>query len=225
MHRETPLDFWLTIATVVSLFVPVWGVLLAPTEMVAIPKYLLSVGGAALLVVVGALVYGRMRNRVLLNRFLTGYLGGLVGAGIIHVFVILGVLLGMMPNLVYQLGNVALGHGLRDTPGAGVLAVGMIYHYLLNGAAWGAAYGLLLGKVRWWYGLFFGVGVWAVLTVSPAFYALSFPARAHSFGAVVLLGMLVAHLIYGSAIGYCVYRLAFPEVGTEGSKAVRPAYA
>ncbi len=49
MHREKPLDFWLTIAVIISLFVPIWGVLLAPSRHISVPLYLRIAGVPALL--------------------------------------------------------------------------------------------------------------------------------------------------------------------------------
>lgn len=189
MHRETPLDFWLTVAVVVSLFVPIWGVLLAPTRLINVPRYLMFIGSAAL-----------------------------------HVFLIAGSMLELTPNLVYSLGNLTLGHGLQETPSESALIIGIGYHYLLNGAAWGAAYALLAGKAKWWYGLFFGMAVWSVFMVSPVFYALELPRNAIRYGPFAITLMLIGHLFYGGTVGYLVYRFVFPEAGIEGAKAVRPTY-
>lgn len=225
MHRETPLDFWLTVVVIGSLFVPIWGVLLAPTKLISIPMYLAIIGGAALVVVVATLIYAHYRNRVLLNRFVVGYLGGIVGTAVIHIFMIAGIALGMMPNLIYVLGNLALGHGMVATPSIHALTMGLVYHYLLDGAAWGAVYALVIGKAHWWYGAFFGTAVWAALMVSPVFYALRLPELAAQRGALLIAMMLVAHFVYGGIIGYAVYRFVYPEVGIEGAKAIRPAYS
>lgn len=225
MHRETPLDFWLTVATVISLFVPIWGVLLAPTKLISIPMYLIVVGGMALLIVIGTLIYAKHRNLVLLNRFLIGYIGGLLGTTVIMLLVMGGVALKLMPNMLYGLGNLALGNGLTDAPSTQAAIAGITYHFLLNGAAWGAAYALIIGKARWWYGVFFGMAVWAAFMVSPVFFVLKFPPKAYEYGAILVLMMLIAHLFYGGIIGYMVYRFAYPEVGIEGSKAIRPIYS
>jgi len=224
MHRETPLDFWLTVAVVISLFVPIWGVLLAPTRLISVPSYLLFIGSTAFLVIMGVLIYGKLKNRVLLNRFLIGYIGGLIGTAALHVFLIAGSILELTPSLVYSLGNLVLGRGLQETHSENALIIGIGYHYLLNGAAWGAAYALLAGKAKWWYGLFFGLAVWAVFMASPVFYALELPRNAIRYGPLVITLMLIAHLFYGGAVGYIVYRFVFPEVGIEGAKAVRPTY-
>jgi hypothetical protein len=224
MHRETPLDFWLSVGTIISLFVPIWGVLLAPSGLISVPEYLLIIGGVALLIIIVTLVYAKLKNRVFLNRFATGYLGGLIGTGVIHIFLYIGIATGMIPNLIYVLGNLALGRGIQETPSTGALVMGLVYHYLLNGAAWGAAYGLLIGKGRWWYGAFYGMGIWAVLMISPTFYALKITTPGPILGLFLVAMLLVAHLCYGSVIGYIVYRFTFPEVGIEGSKAMRPAY-
>lgn len=224
MHREIPLDFWLTVATVAALFVPIWGVLLAPSGLISVPWYLIVVGGVALLVVIGTMIYAKLRNRVLLNRFLVGYAGGLVGTAVIHAFMLGGIALNLMPNLIYAIGNLALGHGLTETRSTGALVMGLAYHYIMNGGAWGAVYALLFGKAKWWYGIFYGTAVWAILMVSPVFYALEFPRAAIELGPLLILMMLIAHLFYGGVIGYIVYRFVFPEVGVEGAKAVRPVY-
>lgn len=224
MHRETPLDYWLTVATVVSLFVPVWGILLAPSRLVAVPTYLLTIGSAAVLVVIGTLVYAWRRNRVLLNRFVVGYCGGLAGTAVIHAFIAVGFLLHLTPSLIITLGNVALGRDIGTPASALTVVIGLIYHYVLNGAAWGAAYALVLGKERWWYGAFFGMGIWAVLMVSPVFNAMQMGPLNAAYGPMIIVISLFAHLIYGGTIGFIVNRYVFPEVGMEGSKAVRPAY-
>lgn len=224
MHRETPIDFWITVAVVISLFVPIWGVLLAPSQLINAPLYLAIVGGIAFLIVVGALIYGEYHNRVFVNRFLYGYLGGLIGTAIVHVFMEIGTAMDLMPSMINALGNLALGRGLQDQPSTLAYITGTAYHYLLNGAAWGAVYALIIGKARWWYGVFYGIGIWAILMVSPVFYALDFPQAAAGRGPLLIILMLIAHLLYGGAIGYTVYRFAFPEVGVEGSKAIRPIY-
>jgi hypothetical protein len=224
IHTQTPLDFWLSVGTIIALFVPIWGVLLAPSRLISVPEYLIIAGGIALLMIIVTLVYAKMNNRILLNRFIIGYIGGLVGTGVIHIFLQIVVITGMGPNLIYVLGNLALGRGLQETPSTSALVMGLIYHYLLNGAAWGAAYGILIGKGRWWLGAFYGMGVWAVLMISPAFYALRFSAPEPIFGLLLIAFLLIGHLCYGGTIGYIVYRYAFPEVGMEGSKAMRPAY-
>jgi hypothetical protein len=192
--------------------------------MIRVPAYLLFVGGAAIVVVIGTLIYARYKNHVLLNRFLVGYAGGLAGTAVIHLFLAAGIALRLTPNVIYALGNLSLGRGMQLTPSTSALAMGLVYHYLLDGAAWGAAYALLVGKARWWYGVFFGIGVWAALVISPVFSALNFPKTAHELGPLLILMLLIAHMFYGGVIGYIVYRFVYPEVGVEGAKAVRPAY-
>ncbi|MBI3945220.1 MAG: hypothetical protein HY321_04825 [Armatimonadetes bacterium] len=223
MHRERATDFWVSLATVVALFAPIWGVLLQPSGLIRLPLYLLYLGLPALAVVVGALVYGARRNRVLLNRFLVGYAAGAIGTLAITLLMVLGERAMAMPSIVVALGNRVLGRPPSAPASAAVVAVGTLYHFGLNGAAWGAAYALLFGKVPWWQGILFGFFVWAVLVLSPPFYAWGFPAMAP--GPLALALLLLAHFAYGGLVGLLVYRWVFPEVGMEGMKAVRPLYA
>ncbi len=223
MHRERVFDFWLTAAVTVALFIPIWGVLLRPTGLIRLPIYLLYLGVPALAVVLGALIYGARRNRVLLNRFLVGYAGGFTATAI---FTLLTVGAGPWldtPNVAVALGQWVLERPLTAPVTPAVIAVGMAYHFLLNGAAWGAAYALLFGKAPWWLGLLFGFFIWAVLVLSPPFYQWGLAGAAS--GAWLLIALLLVHFVYGGIVGYIVYRWVFPEVGMEGIKAIRPLYA
>lgn len=225
MHRETRLDFWLTVITVAALFVPIWGILLEPSHLIRVPDYLLYLGIPAFLFVVVVLVYGRLRNRVLLNRFIVGYAAGFIGSFLVHVFLLAGLLAGLAPDLIGVLGKMMLGRPL-DVPVTGsIIAAGVVYHYLLNGAAWGAVYALMFGKTSWWTGLFYGLAIAAVLMISPSFYLIGFQKAGPHFGALILLAIVAVHLIYGGVIGLIVFKFVFPEVGIEGAKAVKPTYA
>lgn len=222
MHRERVIDFWLTVAAVVALFVPIWGVLLRPTGLISVPRYLLTLGLPALAVIAGVLVYGAMRNRVLLNRFLIGYAGGLAATAAFTLLIVIAGRWMDAPSVPAALGQWALGRPLTAPVTTTVMAVGLAYHFLLNGAAWGAAYALLFGKAPWWLGLLFGFFVWSVLVLSPPFYGWGMAGAAS--GAWLLVGLLLVHFVYGGVLGYVVYRWVFPEIGMEGIKAVRPLY-
>ena len=223
MHRESVADFWVTAATVVALFVPIWGVLLQPSGMIRLPAYLLWLGVPALLVVAGALAYAGRRNRVLLNRFLVGYAAGFVGTAAITLLMLAGSVMVQMPGIPAVLGNSVLGRPPAAPAPPASLAIGMAYPVLLNGSAWGAAYALLLGKAPWWQGVLFGFLIWAVLVLSPPFYSWGFPRAAG--GGWMLAALLAAHFVYGGVVGGVVARWVFPEIGMEGMKAVRPMYA
>jgi hypothetical protein len=178
----------------------------------------------ALFLVVIVLIYGRMRNRVLLNRFLIGYIGGFLGSLAVLLIMLPGMLIGITPDLTGTLGKMMLGVPLNQPTTPATLAAGAVYHFFLNGAAWGAAYALLFGKSPWWFGTLYGLGVQAVLMVSPSFYFLGFSRIPMQYGAVILVLLTAAHLAYGTIIGYVVYKHVFPEMGVEGSKAIRPTY-
>ena len=171
---------------------------------------------------VAALAYPR-RNRVLLNRFLVGYAAGLAGTAAISLFMLAAERLLGTPSLIANLGNATLGRPPYAPPTVASLAVGAAYHFLLNGAAWGAAYALLFGKAPWWLGLLFGFFIWSVLVLSPPFYRWGFPGAAG--GVLLLASLLLAHFVYGGVVGAVTQRWVFPEVGMEGVKAIRPLYA
>lgn len=223
MHREQTVDFWVTLALVVALFVPIWGVLLQPTGLIRLSSYLLYLGVPALLIVVGGLIYGARRNRVLLNRLLIGYAAGAAGTAVITLFMLVGQWLLGLPSIFGALGNSVFGRPPNAALTAPVLVIGLAYHFLLNGAAWGAAYALLFGKAPWWVGILFGCFVWAVLVLSPPFYRWGFPEAAA--GPLALALLLLAHVVFGGVLGGVVQRWVFPEIGMEGMKAVRPIYA
>jgi hypothetical protein len=225
VHRERPLDFWLTIATVIALLVPIWGILLEPSMLIRVPVYLLVIGIPAGALVIGVLIYAEIQNRVLLNRFLTGYLAGFAGSLVVYICLLIGRVLGLAPDLVGTLGKMMLGVPLNHSATTGILAAGFIYHFLMNGSAWGAIYGLVFGKAPWWFGAFYGLGIAAILLVSPSFYRFGFQAAGSGKGAAILISIVVVHLAYGSTIGLIVRKYVFPEVGVEGAKAIKPTYA
>jgi hypothetical protein len=225
LHRERPLDFWLTMATIGALFIPIWGILLEPSGLISVPRYLLYVGIPALLLVVAVLIYAGLFNRVLLNRFVIGYIAGFIGSSAVHILLLAGRVLHLAPDLTGILGKMMLGIPLDAPTTTTIVIIGLIYHYMLNGAAWGAAYALAFGKTLWWIGVLFGLGIVAVLLISPAFQRFGFEEVGEGRGAIVLISLVFAHVVYGGLIGFIVKKYVFPEVGIEGVKAIKPTYA
>lgn len=127
-----------------------------------------------------------LRRRALALRVGIGLAVGLVGASCYDLLLLLG-------------RQLAPGLGL---PLAGMDAARWgvnVYHLLGTAAVWGLAYAVVAGKARWYFGVAWGVILWA----SVAFMAAVLPQGAVILPATlpVLGALLLVHGLYGAAIG------------------------
>jgi hypothetical protein len=180
------------------------------------------------LVVVWAIaVYARYAEKRLANRLLMGLVSGLIatigleifripGYAIIHwlpgddMMAFPGVLLtGTAGNMMGAMPYMDLS---QSTPLLALL-VGGLWHFW-NGATFGAVYAILLGKVKWWHGVIWGliieVGMmlapWMTMDPMMGPFGVGY-ASGYNIFAVTLMG----HVAYGSILGILAWRLVKEE--------------
>jgi len=109
---------------------------------------------------------------------------------------------GDMPKLlgVLLLNRFALG------PNALSNLAGWSYHFW-NGAAFGIIYSILAGKGRIWMGIIYALLIATGFMMSPAVVAMGVGHFGINFGWGFPLTVILAHLAFGSLLGWVIYRL------------------
>jgi len=85
--------------------------------------------------------------------------------------------------------------------------IGTLYHYA-NGVLFAVAYAILLAPCAWWIGIFWALGLEALmLSIYPGWLH---PSPFEEFVSISMLG----HVAYGSVLGICSRRLLARQKGT-----------
>jgi hypothetical protein len=178
------------------------GLIVAIFARVSLAAVLAGLGGFCLLV--GLWVRAQTSpavRRELAARARTGALAGLVATlgydavrlGVVALFALRVRPLEALPHF----GALLLGTGA--SPRA-MLVAGTAFHYA-NGVLFGAAYALVVGARRWWYGILWGLALeLLMMLVYPRW--LSLAKVIGEFTVVSLIG----HLVYGTILGTAVSR-------------------
>lgn len=138
--------------------VPTLGWLLAWHMQVELEAFMLYAVVPALVALAACEIYLASRSPLLFNRFVAGLVGGLVGMLAFDMIRLPAAYMAKWaPDWVPLIGQHLVDEtvGIAPTLRASLLGVG--FHYLLIGALWGAAYSLVLGKGRWWWGAVTGL--------------------------------------------------------------------
>jgi len=134
-----------------------------------------------------------------------GFVAGIVGTIGLEVFRIAGFNLGWMPGDLPKLMGVLLLDQFALGPDTASNIAGWSYHFW-NGAAFGIIYSILFGKGKVWlvgvYGFIMGV----FFMVSPVVIALGVGYFGVNFGIGFPVTVTLAHLAYGTLLGWFVYR-------------------
>lgn len=146
------------------------------------------------------------KSPLLFNRFATGLVGGLAATLALDLVRLPGEFLFKgAPDWVPMIGQHLVGDiiGIAPTPEAVLLGYG--YHYLLIGALQGAAYSLILGRGRWYWGTIVGAVAGLVMILMPQAQLLAVARGFDLFAASAI--WLVAFAVGGTALGAVVQRL------------------
>lgn len=177
-------------------FVPFMGLLLPATGMISYSVYHALLAMPVLTLVAAAIGFSFRRYPQLFRRILVGLGTGLLAVVAYDALYLTGMALGWLHQ----------GHptwsGLGTTTGDGLWGLVKVYFYqgVLTGALWGMAYGLFLGKVRWTFGLIFGVALWSAAVTFALFVPFGGPfVPGMTPGAS--LALLAAYVVYGSILG------------------------
>jgi hypothetical protein len=244
VHRESRLDLLLTLVAVAAAFVPILGMLLAGLKAVMLDDWYRTAALPAAVVLVLITIYAALWNRVMLNRILVGFVAAFIGSVGLDIVRLSGVAIGVMPDIPAAVGMMASGmmrqmmmQGQEPGPPPfgvlpwqagmplGVILLGFFYHLVLNGAFWGMAYTMLLGRVRWWVGPVYGVVIWLIMMVSPPFLMMGYTLFGLNHGLLPAIITFFAHVVYGGVLGLLAERWLVHETGPEGIRAWRVGHA
>lgn len=193
-------------ATVIAMTVAAIGpnilvIALTPgmVEMPVLTKYVLipSIGVLVLIYFISR----KMKYSRLTNRITTGLWIGAVAAGGLDVIRLIGFNLGQMPgNMPRMFGTLILDQmAIGPTPQSDF--IGSLYHFWV-GACFGLTFTLIGGKVRWWWGLIWGIIIEiGMMTTSPMVVAMDTGYFGAKFGPGLLIVSLTAHIVFGILMG------------------------
>lgn len=180
----------LLIGLAAAAFLPLLGLVLMGSGIFSLAWYYGWVVAPTLgLVAVGA-AYARKRHRQLFRRIGVG-----LGAGVFGV---------LAYDVAHALWVSVYGGAYPVWAGFVPEAVpawaAFFNHWVVAGALWGMAYTLLAGKARWYYGVAYGIGLWALVGL----VALVAPQPGMLLSAVswdAFASLLVGHMIFGTVLG------------------------
>jgi hypothetical protein len=118
----------------------------------------------------------------------------------------IGFHLGGMPGDMPKLLGVLLLNRFALGPNALSNLAGWSYHFW-NGAAFGIIYSILAGKGRIWMGIIYALLIATGFMMSPAVVAMGVGHFGINFGWGFPLTVILAHLAFGSLLGWVIYRL------------------
>jgi hypothetical protein len=159
----------------------------------------------------------RMGLARLANRLWVGLWVGAASTGVLDAIRLAGFHLGWMPGNMPRMFGVLMLDRMALGPSLGSDIVGYLYHYWV-GACFGLTYTLLVGRVRWWGGLVWGLIIEVGMMVTPPMVvAMDTGYFGVKFGPGLFGTSLTAHVAFGLALGllaerYVVHRGAFPAL-------------
>lgn len=202
-------DFSTGLASVLAAvlcFVPLVGFLAAWHMRVELPQFTRAGVLPALVLLAVCEWYLVRRSPLLFNRFASGLVGGLVATLLFDLVRVPGALaMKGAPDLAPVIGQHLTGEAIGIAPSMKAIALGYGYEYLLVGALLGAAYSLILGRGRWYWGTICGLVAGIGFVSLPQFGLFSV---AEGFSLPMASAFyLVAFLVAGTALGAVVQRL------------------
>lgn len=148
----------------------------------------------------------RLDQRRLANRIWVGLWVGAATTGVLDAIRLTGFQLGLMPGNMPRMFGVLILDRMALGPSLGSDILGYLYHYWV-GACFGLTYTLLLGRFRWWGGLVWGLIIEVGMMVTPPMVvAMDTGYFGIKFGPGLFATSLVAHVLYGVALGLLAER-------------------
>lgn len=135
-----------------------------------------------------------------------GIIAGWISTAGLEVVREIGFHLGGMPGDMPKLLGVLLMNRFALGPNALSNLAGWSYHFW-NGAAFGMIYSILAGKGRIWLGIIYALLIATGFMMSPAVVAMGVGHFGVNFGWGFPLTVILAHLAFGSLLGWVIYRL------------------
>ncbi len=146
----------------------------------------------------------------LVNRIETGVWVGFVAGAALDVLRLASFSLGLLPGNMPRMFGVLILDQMAVGPTLSSDFVGGLYHYWIS-ACFGLAYTLLVGRTRWWGGLFWGLIIEVgMMTTAPMVVAMDTGFFGLKLGKGILngvfLGSLFPHISYGIVLGLLLER-------------------
>ena len=135
-----------------------------------------------------------------------GIIAGLISTVGLEIVREFGFHLGGMPGDMPKLLGVLLLNRFALGPSTLSNLAGWSYHFW-NGAAFGLIYSILAGKGRVWLGILYAILIATVFMMSPAVVAMGVGHFGVNFGWGFPLTVILAHLAFGSLLGWVIYKL------------------
>ncbi len=160
----------------------------------------------SILIIIGVLIYAFRSNHQDLGRqILVGLVGGLLGTVGLEVVRHIGFLMGGMPGEMPKLLGVLILNRFAQGPNALSNLVGWSYHFW-NGATFGIIYSLLFGRGKLTYGILYAILIGVGFMAGLAALAMGVGRFGVDFGIGFPLTVTLAHLAFGSILGWYVYK-------------------
>lgn len=150
----------------------------------------------ALVVLIAIAAYARRRYPRLYNRIAWGLWAGAIATFALEFVRAPGVLAGAFPgDMPAMFGRMIVGQ-----EGVSAFLAGYPYHFL-NGATFVLMYTLLFGKVRWYWGIAWGLFFELGMMVSPPVLMAAGPFGVGGYWPWLLIVTFIAHVAFGAAFG------------------------
>lgn len=146
-------------------------------------------------------VYAYRRYPRLFNRMIWGLGAGAIASVGLDLVRISGTAGGAFPGDMPQL----FGQMITGEMGGSALLVGYLYHFL-NGATFGLMYALLFGRIRWYWGIAWGLLFELGMMLSPPVMMMAGPFGVRGFWPELFLVSLLAHVVFGAVLGWIAER-------------------
>ena len=194
------------IVAAVLCLVPTLGFLMAWHMQVDLRTFTLFATLPALVLLGACELFLVNKSPLLFNRFATGLVGGVAATLALDLIRLPGELLFKgAPDWVPMIGQHLVGDIIGIAPSPTAVLLGYGYHYLLIGALQGAAYSLVLGRGRWYWGTALGAVAGVIMAVLPQAQLLTV---ARGFDLMVASALWVtAFTVAGTVLGAVVQRL------------------
>lgn len=158
--------------------------------------YVVFVMVPALVALAVITVYAHRRCPRLFNRIVWGLGAGAIATFGLELVRLPGVWAGAFPGDMPQ----AFGQFITGQTGAVALLVGYPYHFL-NGATFGLMFVLLFGRVRWQWGIAWGLVFELGMMLSPPVLMMAGAFGVRGFWPALFLVTLLAHVVFGAVLG------------------------
>lgn len=136
-----------------------------------------------------------------------GMIAGVIATLALEIFRETGFRIGWMPGDLPRLMGVIMLNQFATGPDIYSDLAGWGYH-AWNGAMFGLLFSLLLGQVKMWQGVLFGILIGTGFMVSPVVKSLGIGLFGTGFkdGYQFLITVTLAHIAFGSSLAFLLYR-------------------